>query len=283
MENELLMNWRRIKNYLVYCLTGLATLLTLIPLALILYYLLASGFKFISWDFFTQMPKPVGEMGGGMANAIAGSLLLMGLALALGGPIGIFGGIYLSEFASKRTKTVLQFCVDLLSGTPSIVIGVFVYTILVLPLKHFSALAGGVALGIMMIPTVIRSTEESLKLVPKDLREGGLALGIPYWKVVLLIVISTARSGIVTGICLAIARVAGETAPLLFTALGNQFWSLSLNQPIAAIPMQIFIYATSPFEEWQAQAWAGALVLIMLIVIFNLGARFIFANRLKTH
>lgn len=249
-------------------------LVALVPLFIILYHLISKGFHSINLDFFTQVSKPVGEPGGGMYHSIVGSGILMGLASAVGLPVGIFGGIYLSEYKKQKFTGWVRFMADMLNGTPSIVIGVFVYTVLVQKMGHFSALSGGVALGIMMIPTVMRTTEEMLKLVPQTLREAGLALGIPFWKVVIQIILRTAKGGIITGVLLAVARIAGETAPLLFTALGNQFFSTSLNQPISSIPLQIFVYAISPFEDWQDQAWAGALVLIGLVFILNVGSRF---------
>jgi len=255
-------------------LTCLASLIALVPLFFILFYVISHGIKAVNWDFFTQIPKPVGEEGGGMANALVGSLEIILLASLLGLPIGILGGIYLSENGEGRLALVARFTADMLNGIPSIVIGIFVYTLVVLPMKSYSALAGGIALGIMMIPTVMRTTEEILKLVPCSIKEGGLALGIPYWRVLISLVLSTARSGIITGVLLAISRIAGETAPLLFTTLGNQYWSHKLNEPMAALPLQIFVYAISPYESWQQLAWAGALVLMTVLLLVNVMSRF---------
>ncbi|MBI2344049.1 MAG: phosphate ABC transporter permease PstA [Deltaproteobacteria bacterium] len=251
----------------------MATLCGLIPLILISMHLLRRGISSINLDFFTHMPQPVGEPGGGMANAIIGTCLMVGIATAIALPIGLLGGLYLSEFGERRTGAAVRFAADMLNGIPSIVIGIFVYGFVVVPLGHFSAMAGGIALSIIMMPMILRNTEEMLRLVPHALREAALALGIPYWKTLLRVVLVTARRGIVTGILLALARIAGETAPLLFTALGNQFWSLRLDQPMAALPLQIFTYAISPFEEWQQQAWSGALVLIGIVVILSLLSR----------
>lgn len=273
---------RKVTSAVVMSMTLLAALIALIPLFLILYQLISKGTHALSFDFFTKTPVPVGEPGGGMGNAIAGTLLLIGLSSVIGLPLGIFGGMFLSEYSQNRFSTAVRFAADILGGTPSIVIGLFVYTLVVMPMHHFSALAGGIALGIMMIPTVMRTTEEMLALVPQNLREGAYALGIPYWRTLVSIVLKTARSGIVTGILLAIARVTGETAPLLFTALGNQFWSFHLKEPIASLPLQIFTYAISPFEEWQSQAWAGALTLIAIVLMLNIGARLLIRQRFQS-
>ena len=267
-------------NRIMTSLMFAATLIALIPLFFILNHLILKGFGSINFHFFTELPKPVGETGGGMANAMLGSLLLMSLACLIGLPFGLLGGIYLSEFGKNKWGNTVRFMADMLNGTPSIVIGIFVYAIMVLPMKHFSALAGGVALGIMMIPTILRTTETMMLLVPQSLREGGLALGIPFWRTLLSIVFTTARGGIMTGILLSIARISGETAPLLFTALGNQFWAYNLNEPISALPLQIFNYAISPFEEWHRQAWAGALVLIGFIFILNIASQTLVKNSL---
>lgn len=253
--------------------TCLCALLALVPLFFILGRLIHNGAMHLSWVFLTEMPVPVGELGGGMANAILGSLFLVGIAMGVGIPLGIGGGIWLAEYGGGRLGFWLRYMIDLLAGTPSIVIGIFVYVLLVLPVQHFSAWAGGVALGVMMIPTVTRTTEEMLKMVPNDLREASLALGISEWRTILSVVLAAGRSGIITGILLAIARVAGETAPLLFTTLGNRFWSTDLAQPMAALPLQIFAYAISPYDDWQAQAWAGALMLIAAVLILNVVAR----------
>lgn len=263
-------------NRVMMGLTVLATLVALVPLFFILSNLLSTGVKALDLNFFTQLPKPVGEPGGGMANALVGSGILLTIACALGLPLGILGGIHLAEYQKSRITFYTRFMADLLNGVPSIVIGIFVYAILVIGMKSYSALAGGVALGLMMIPTVMRTTEEMLKLVPRMIKEAGLALGIPYWKVILFLVVPAARKGIVTGVLLAIARIAGETAPLLFTALGNQYWSVSLTEPISALPLQIFVYAISPYETWHQLAWGGALILIGMLFVLNLVSRFSF-------
>lgn len=256
-------------------LTYLAAVLATLPLLLILWHLLKKGAASLSLEFFTNMPKPVGEAGGGMANAIVGTLTLIGIACMIGLPIGIGAGIYLAE---KRTTPIahsVRFLSDVLNGLPSIVMGIFAWELLVRPAGHFSALAGGAALGAMMIPLVTRTTEEMLRVVPVSLREAALALGYPRWRTSISIVLRTALAGIATGALVAVARIAGETAPLLFTAFGNQFWSTSLREPIAALPLQIFTYAISPYDEWHAQAWAGALVLISIVLVISLAARFV--------
>jgi len=250
--------------------TGLAvaaTLLVVAPLVAIFIYLIYKGASSLNLDFFTHVPKPVGESGGGMANAIVGSAVLLGVASVLGIPIGIGGGIYLAEYGrGTKFANAVRFTADVLNGVPSIVMGIAVYSLIVIPQHHFSAFSGGVALGIMMIPTVTRTTEEMLLMVPNSVREAALGLGVPNWRSVLSITLKTASPGVITGCMLAFARVAGETAPLIFTAFGNQFWSASLNEPIAALPLQIYVYAISPYDEWHRLAWGGALVLIILIV-----------------
>lgn len=257
-------------------LTYLAAVLATLPLLLILAHLLKKGASSLSLSFFTSMPKPVGEAGGGMANAIVGTLILIGIACAIGLPIGIGAGIYLSEKRSTPLAQSVRFLSDVLNGLPSIVMGIFAWKFLVRGyVGHFSALAGGAALGAMMIPLVTRTTEEMLKVVPVSLREAALALGYPRWRTSISIVVRTALAGIATGALVAVARIAGETAPLLFTAFGNQFWSTSLREPIAALPLQIFTYAISAYEEWHAQAWAGALVLISIVLVISLAARFV--------
>jgi len=259
-------------------MTGVAiltVLLVLAPLIAIFGYLVYRGIGSINWAFLTQTPKPVGEEGGGMANAIVGSAFILGIASIIGVPFGIGAGIYLAEFGRNRFGSAIRFTADVLNGVPSIVIGIVAYAIVVLYQKHFSALAGGAALAIMMVPTISRTTEEMLLLVPQALREAAYGLGIPRWRTTLSITLRTATSGIITGVMLAFARVAGETAPLLFTAFGNQFWSLQLNQPTAALPLQIFVYAISPYDEWHRQAWAGALVLIILIVTSVAAVRYV--------
>jgi phosphate transport system permease protein len=243
-----------------------ATLLVLAPLFAIFGYLVYKGIGSINLAFLTHTPQPVGEPGGGMANAIVGSAAILGIGSLIGVPLGIGAGIYLAEYGTTRYSDVVRFTADVLNGVPSIVIGIAVYALVVLRQGHFSAFAGGIALGIMMVPTIARTTEEMLLMVPKNIREAALGLGIPQWRSTVSIALRTAASGVITGVMLAFARVAGETAPLLFTAFGNQYWSLNPNQPIAALPLQIFTYAISPFDEWHRQAWAGALVLIVLIV-----------------
>jgi phosphate transport system permease protein len=250
-----------------------AVVLVLVPLAAIFAYLVIRGIGSLNLAFFTQIPRPVGEQGGGMANAIVGSIIILLVGSVIGVPLGVGSGIYLSEYSRGQFGKLVRFTADVLNGIPSIVIGIAVYALLVLRQKHFSALSGGVALGIMMIPTITRSTEEMLRLVPISIREAALALGIPQWRTTLSVSLRTAMSGVVTGIMLSFARVSGETAPLLFTAFGNQFWSAKLDQPIAALPLQIFIYAISPFDEWHRLAWGGALVLIVLIVITSASVR----------
>jgi phosphate transport system permease protein len=259
---------RRFTNGLVSVLAVLATVAVILPLIAILAYLIREGASSLNLAFFTRNPRPVGMPGGGMANAIIGSGIILAVASAIGIPVGIGAGIWLAEFGQgSRLGYLVRFTADVLNGVPSIVMGIAVYSLVVLPQKHFSAFAGGVVLGIMMIPTVTRTTEEMLRLVPNSIREAALGLGVPNWRSVLFIVLRTASSGIVTGCMLAFARVAGETAPLLFTAFGNSFTSYSLDRPIAALPLQIFVYAISPYEEWHRLAWAGALVLIALIVV----------------
>jgi phosphate transport system permease protein len=258
--------WRRGLNNLVTGLAIGAVILVLLPLGAIFGYLVYKGIGSINWAFLTQTPKPVGEAGGGMANAIAGSALILLIASFMGVPIGIGAGIYLAEYGRNRLGNLVRFTADVLNGVPSIVIGIVAYGLVVLTQGHFSALAGGVALAIMMIPTITRTTEEMLLLVPHAVREAAYGLGVSRWRTTLSITLRTATSGVITGVMLAFARVAGETAPLLFTAFGNQFWNWKLNQPTAALSLQIFTYAISPFDEWHRQAWAGALILIVLIV-----------------
>lgn len=264
---------RRAVDRIMGGLAALAAILVVLPLLLIFGFLLVRGASALNPAFFTQLPKPVGEPGGGMANAIVGSLVLIGLASGLGLPLGILGGIYLAESRDPRLPWVVRFLADVLNGVPSIVIGIFAYTIVVLPMRRFSALAGGVALAVIMLPIILRTAEEMVRLVPASLREAALALGIPEWKVILRVVLPTARAGIITGTMVAVARIAGETAPLLFTAFGNRFWQHGLDQPIAALPLQIFAYAISPYDDWHRQAWAGALVLILLIFVASLVTR----------
>jgi len=259
--------------------TYLAAILATLPLVLILVHLVRQGASSLSLAFFTHMPGSVGEPGGGMANAIVGTLMLIGIASIIGLPIGIGAGLYLAEKKSTPLASTVRFLSDVLNGLPSIVMGIFAWEVLVRPVRHFSALAGGVALGAMMIPLVTRTTEEMLLVVPTSLREAALALGYPRWRTSISVVLRTALAGIVTGALVAVARIAGETAPLLFTALGNQFWSTSVREPIAALPLQIFTYSINAYEEWHRQAWAGALVLITIVLIISLAARFATRSR----
>jgi phosphate transport system permease protein len=267
--------WRKFVNFSMLSLTGVCAFFTVSALFFILGYLLWYGGKSLNWAFFINLPVPVGESGGGMANAIVGSGKLLLLASLLGVPIGLLGGIYLAEFGGRTFSFFVRYTTDLLNGVPSIVIGIFAYTIIVLPMKHFSAFAGSMALGLMMIPIAVRTTEESLRAVPRMLREGALALGASKWKTVLTVVMPAAMRGIVTGIMLTLARVAGETAPLLFTAFSNRFWSTGWNQPIASLPVMIYTYAISPYDDWHRQAWAAGLVLLGLVFLANIGARFV--------
>ena len=250
-------------------------LLVLVPLIAIFGYLVYKGIGSLNWAFFTQIPKPSGETGGGMANAIAGSILLLAIASTAGVPIGICAGIYLAEYGRNRLGNLIRFTADVLNGVPSIVIGIVAYSLVVVTTGGYSALAGGVALAIMMIPIIARTTEEMLLLVPNIVREAAYGLGVSRWRTTLSITLRTATSGVITGVMLAFARVAGETAPLLFTALGNQFWNWKLNQPTAALPLQIFSYATSPYDDQRRQAWAGALILIILIVVSISAVRYV--------
>lgn len=264
---------RRISSGIMIALTFLAAAAAVVPLLVILAYLLKEGAGALSLGFFTHMPRPAGEPGGGMANAIVGTLILVGVASVIGLPIGIGAGLYLAEHKGMKLAELVRFLADVLNGLPSIVMGIFAWEFLVRPLGHFSALAGGAALGAMMIPLVTRTTEEMVRTVPQSLREAALALGYPRWRTSLQIVLRTALGGIVTGVLVAVARVAGETAPLLFTVIGNQFWSTDLTQPIAALPLQIYTYATGPYDDWHAQAWAGSLVLIGLVLVISIIAR----------
>lgn len=266
---------RRLTDHFMTGVAVLTVMLVLLPLIAIFGYLVYRGIGSINWAFLTQTPKPVGEEGGGMANAIVGSAFILAIASVIGVPFGIGAGIYLAEFGRNRLGAAIRFTADVLNGVPSIVIGIVAYSIVVLYQKHFSALAGGVALAIMMVPTISRTTEEMLLLVPQALREAAYGLGVPRWRTTLSITLRTATSGVITGIMLAFARVAGETAPLLFTAFGNQYWSLHYDQPTAALPLQIFVYAISPYDEWHRQAWAGALVLIVLIVSAVAAVRYV--------
>lgn len=273
---------RNVTNVIMLSLTGVCTLLVIGVLFFILGYITVHGFSALDLNFFTKLPKPVGEEGGGMANAIVGTIKLLLLASLVGVPIGFFGGVYLSEYGRKNTiGFLIRYAADLLNGIPSIVMGIFAYTIVVLPMGHFSTVAGGVALGIMMIPIAVRSSEEFLKLVPATVREAGLGLGLPEWKVVCFVVIPTAFRGIVTGIMLDLARVAGETAPLLFTAFSNRFWSRGWMEPTASLPVMIYTYAITPYEDWHRQAWAAGMVLLMLVLGANIISRLVLHRRLS--
>jgi phosphate transport system permease protein len=271
--------WRKIKSGLASAIAFISAVLVITPLGLVFFYLVLKGASSLNWDFFTKLPAPVGVVGGGMANAIIGSLELLGLASLIGIPIGVLGGVYLAEYGSARINAILRFLADVLNGVPSITWGVVVYGLVVLRFKGFSAYAGGLALGLIMIPLILRTTEEVVLLVPNGYREAALALGVSRWKTILHIVMKTASRGIITGILLALARVSGETAPLLFTAFGNRFWNHSLSQPIAALPLQVFTYAISPYEDWHRQAWAGALVLLLFVAIVNVGVRILTRDR----
>lgn len=266
---------RRVKDVLVTAATAASVVLVLVPLGAIFGYLVYKGIGSLNWAFLMQTPKPVGEVGGGMANAIGGSILILLIGSLVGVPVGIGAGIYLAEYGRGRFGDLIRFTADVLNGVPSIVIGIVAYGIVVLRQRHFSALAGGVALAIMMVPTITRTTEEMLLLVPIQVREAAYGLGVSRWRTTLSITLRTATSGVITGVMLAFARVAGETAPLLFTAFGNQYWNWNVNQPTAALPLQIFTYAISPFDEWHRQAWAGALILIVLIVVSVAAVRWV--------
>jgi phosphate transport system permease protein len=270
---------RTATNYFISGLCILATILVILPLIAILFYLIYKGASSLNLAFFTHIPAPVGEAGGGMANSIVGSGIVLLLASLMGIPIGIAAGVYLSEFGRGKTlATAVRFTADVLNGVPSIVMGISIYSLIVVQQKHFSALAGGGALAIMMVPTITRTTEEMLATVPHAIREAALGLGVPKWRTAISVSLRTASPGIITGCMLAFARVAGETAPLLFTAFGNQFWNFKLSEPIAALPLQIYVYAISPYDEWHRLAWAGSLVLIVLIMVSVTLVR-IFANR----
>ena len=270
--------WRKLVNIVMFSLTGVCALVTVGVLFFILGYLLWHGGSALSWTFLTHLPTPVGESGGGMANAIVGSAKLLLLASVFGIPIGLLGGIYLAEFGGQTFSFVVRYTADLLNGVPSIVMGIFAFTVVVLPMKHFSTLAGSLALGVMMIPIAVRSTEEALRTVPLMLREGALALGASKWKTIATVAVPAARKGIITGIVLDIARVAGETAPLLFTAFSNRFWSPGWNQPTASLPVMVYTYAISAYDDWHRQAWAAGLVLLSLVLVANVVARLSFSR-----
>jgi phosphate transport system permease protein len=270
--------FRKFKNYLFTLTVVLSAALVLIPLFIILKFVISQGASSLSLSFFTELPKPVGEVGGGMKHAILGTLYIVSLGALIAVPIGVLCGIYLSEFGKSKLAKSLKLSVDLLSGIPSIVIGIFAYLMIVVPLKSFSALAGGFALSIIMLPIIIKTSEEILKLVPNHIREAGLALGLPRWKVILFVILKGELSNLMTGIILAISRASGETAPLLFTAFGNMYLSYDIRSPMATLPVQIYTYAISPFKDWQRQAWAGAFVLMIIILGMNLFARFVLSK-----
>jgi len=265
--------WRKSLNFVMLSLTGLCAVLTVSALFFILGYLIWNGGKDLSWNFFTKLPAPVGEVGGGMANAIVGTMKLLLLAALFGVPIGLLGGVYLAEFGGRTVPFLVRYTADLMNGVPSIVMGIFAYSLVVMPMHHFSTLAGGFALGVMVIPTVLRNTESFLRDVPRALREGSFALGANKWRMVATVVLPAASRGILTGVLLALARVAGETAPLLFTAFGNRYWSPGWMQPTASLPVIIYTYATGPYEDWHRQAWAAGLVLLGLVLVTNILVR----------
>jgi phosphate transport system permease protein len=271
--------WRKIKSALAVGIAFASAILVILPLGLVFLYLLINGAGSVNWDFFTKLPAPVGAVGGGMVNAIVGTLELLALAGAIGIPIGVLGGVYLAEYGSARLNSFLRFLADVLNGVPSITWGVVVYGLIVLRFKGFSAYAGGLALALIMIPLILRTTEEVILLVPNGYREAALALGVSRWKTIVHIVMKTASKGIITGILLALARIGGETAPLLFTAFGNRFWNHDLSQPIAALPLQVFTYAISPYDDWHRQAWAGALVLVTGVFCVNVLVRIVTRGR----
>ncbi len=268
-------NKRKITDRIMHILAAACVVIAIIPLLSILYTVIVNGISALNMDFLTQLPKPVGEAGGGLGNAIQGTFIVVGIACLIGLPVGILSGVYLSEYGDNRFGYFVSFVADVLTGTPSIVAGIFGYTFIVLYFGSFSAIAGGVALSVLMIPIVARTTEESLKLVPGSIREASLALGIPKWKTTVHIVINAARAGIITGVLLSIARISGETAPLLFTSFGNMYWADGITQAISTMPVQIYTYAITPFPDWHAKAWAGALVLVFLILALNIGVRFV--------
>jgi phosphate transport system permease protein len=272
------LRWRKFVSNFMLTLTGCCAVVAVSVLFFILGYLVYNGGISVNWNFFTRLPAPVGETGGGMANAIVGSAKLLLLATLFGVPVGFLGAIYLAEFSSSKAAFIVRYAADLLNGTPSIVIGIFAFSIAVHPFKHFSTYAGGFALGIMMIPITLRSTEGFLLAVPRTLREGAMALGASKWKTIATVVVPAAYRGILTAVLLAFARVAGETAPLLFTALGNRYWSHGFNEPTAALPEMIYRYATGPYDDWHRQAWAAGLVLLALILIINIVARAILSR-----
>jgi phosphate transport system permease protein len=266
--------WRKLKSHIIVTLCAASVVVALIPLGMILFFVIAQGITSLNWNFFVKMPTPVGEPGGGMANAIIGTLIVTGLGALFAVPVGVTAGVYAAEYAGTKLASSVRFAADTLNGVPSIVIGVFVYGLVVLPMKQFSALSGGVALGIMMIPIIARTTEELVKLVPVSLREGALALGATRARAVFTVVLPAALPGIITGIVLALARIAGETAPLLFTSFNNRFWNTNLTQPISTLTVQVYTYAISPYDDWHRQAWAGSLVLVAIVLTCSILARF---------
>ena len=270
---------RKLTDIVVRSACVAAAVIALVPLVSVLYYVTARGIGGINLEFFTELPKPVGEAGGGMGNAIVGTLKLVFLSCAFGIPPGVLAGVYLAEFGHSRFGKWVRFSADVMSGVPSITVGIFVYSLVVLSAHHFSAFAGGVALAILMLPTVTRTTEELLRLVPESLREAALGLGLPKWRATLRVMLRTAAPGIATGVMLAVARVAGETAPLLFTASGSQYWGGGFNEATASLPVNIYTYAVSPYEEWHRQAWAAALVLLLMVLVLNISARLLVRNR----
>lgn len=269
---------RRVTSSLMLALTGVAALLTVLPLLFIFFYLMQAGLGAINLAFLTKVPAPVGEAGGGMGNGIVGTLIMVGAAGLIGLPLAIGAGVYLAETGESKLANAVRFIADVMNGIPSIVVGIFVWAWVVVSMGHFSAAAGAIALAIMLLPMVTRTTEEIVRLVPAELREGALALGFTRWRTTLGVVLPAAASGIITGVMVALARIAGETAPLLFTALGSSFWETDLTEPMAALPLQIFQYAISPYDEWHRQAWAGSLILIGLVLLVSLGARFLFRS-----
>lgn len=276
------LRYRLIKDRIIRGMCLGAALFALVPLFSVLYYVTSRGIGGINLAFFTELPKPVGETGGGMANALVGTLELVGLACLFGIPPGVLAGVYLSEFGRGRFGRAVRFCADVMSGVPSITIGMFIYGLVVLRTKQFSAVAGGIALAVIMLPTVTRTTEELVKMVPEALREAALGLGVPKWRATLRVMLRTAAPGVATGIMLAVARVAGETAPLLFTSFNNRFWASSINEPTASLPVQIYTYAVSPYEDWHRQAWSAALVLVGLVLILNISARALVRTRVRS-
>ena len=276
--NTFRLHWRKSLNLVMLTLTGVAAFAVVSVLFLILGYLIYNGGKSLNWDFFTKLPKPVGETGGGMANAIIGSLKLLLLAALMGLPVGLMAGVYLAEFGGKTFSFIVRYTTDLLNGVPSIVIGIFAYSLVVLPVKHFSTLAGGVALGMMVIPITVRSTEEFLRAIPGSMREAAMALGASKWRTIATVVLPAASGGILTGMLLSLARVAGETAPLLFTAFSNRYWSPGWEQPVASLPVMIYTYAIAPYDDWHRQAWAAGLILLGLVLVANLGCRLVLSR-----